>query len=475
MSRVLVVDDEEAYRALMAGHLERKGMDVTTAENGSAALDIFDTEGPFDVIVTDMMMPNMSGLDLLTEIKQREPTTEVIVITASNEISKAVAAMREGGAFDYLLKPLESIGELSFTVGRALQHRQLLEERQRLHQELDREASRLQALVTYSGEAMLLADANGQITVANPAAIELLGHDDLVGAIASDVLAPELRSLIEAWHEMGGQEPAVIELEWPSSITSLVSIAPVGLPGEEQTGWVMIMRDITHLKQIDDLKLRMLSDAAGKIRLPLAQAISKLADLSGGAIKAEDDRNTTIYQLSSVLGRIQNWMDEMLALVQVEAGIGFSSEIQDLEDALNDRLKLNFDEVHQGKGICLELKIPEDLPKVRVDPRLFERMLTGLLDRAAQRSQVGGVVMLTARLHQRHMWIEISDQGFSKIRRIDAAAREDSWETDGISYGFDLRMVRTIVQKLGGQVWVRGQDGMGSTLAISLPVVEASA
>jgi PAS domain S-box-containing protein len=472
MSRVLVVDDEEAYRILMAGHLERKGMDVLTAKDGPTALDVFQEQGPFEVVVTDMMMPRMSGLDLLQEIKQLEPTTEVIVITASNEVSKAVVAMRDGGAYDYLLKPLESIGELSLTVGRALQHRQLLEESQRLHEELDREASRLQALVTYSGEAMLLADAEGQINVANPAAMELLEQDALAGTTIGEVLPAELLRLVEAWHEMGAQAPSVVEVNWPSLSTHLVSIAPVGPPQEGKSGWVMILRDITHLKQIDELKLRMLNDAAGKIRLPLAEAVSKLADLGAGTIEGEEARNTTIYQLATILGRIQEWIDELLTLVQVEAGVGFSSKIVALEEALTKEIKANFDDLHGTKGISLRLDLPHALPSVRVDPTLFERMLTGLLERAAQRSQVGGDVALSARSHQGQVWLEISDQGLPSTRKESG---EYEFGLDGLSQGFGLQMVRTIVQKLGGQVWVRGQDGIGSTIAISLPAVEERA
>lgn len=468
MSRVLVVDDEEAYRTLMAGHLERKGMQVATAANGAAALDAMQAEGPFNVVVTDLMMPNMSGLELLKELKSREPGTEVIIITASNEIDKAVSAMRDGGAFDYLLKPLESIGELSLTVGRAIQHQQLVEERQRLAEELDREASLLQALVTYSGEAMLLVDGSGEITIANPAAMELLENDALVGQNTSEVLPAELITLVDSWQGMGVNEPSVVEIDWPSTYSHLVSIAPLGFSSEEQSGWVMILRDISHLKQIDDLKLRMLNDAAGKIRLPLAEAMSKLADLSTGEIQEEDARNTTVYQLATILGRIQEWIDELLTLVQVEAGVGFSTEVLSLGDVIDEALKSRFEEMQGAKGLHLDLSIPADLPAIRVDPKLFERMLHGLLARAAQRSQTGGVVGINARAHAAQVWIELSDQGLPSVRLEQS---EESFLEDS-RQGFNLQMVRTIVQKLGGQVWVRGQDRIGSTIAIALPTVD---
>jgi signal transduction histidine kinase len=270
---------------------------------------------------------------------------------------------------------------------------------------------------------------------------------------------------------MGAHESSVVEIDWPSTFSHLVSIAPLGSPQDEQSGWVMILRDISHLKQIDDLKLRMLNDAAGKIRLPLAEAISKLADLSGGTIEGDDAHNTTIYQLTTILGRIQDWIDELLTLVQVEAGVGFSSEVLAIGDALNEELKSNFEEVHHVKGLHLELNIPREVPKVSVDPKLFERMLSGLLTRAAQRSQIGGVVEVSARVHQDQVWIELSDQGLPSGRK---ETNEEDWGTGGLPQGFNLQMVRAIVQKLGGQVWVRGQDRIGSTIAISLPTTNGN-
>ena len=226
MSRVLVVDDEEAYRSLMAGHLERKGFEVEKAIDGNQALARLQ-ESSFDVLVTDLMMPQMSGLDLLRQAKKLDPWLEVIVITASGHVGNAVSAMREDGAYDYLLKPLETIGELSLAVGRAAQHRNLLFDRDRLSDQLMAEASRLQALMTHTGDAIISVEQTGTISVANPSAAQLLGRSDLIGSIAHDVLPKALVDLLDGWQTMGDSEPTVVELNWPDDALQLVSLASI--------------------------------------------------------------------------------------------------------------------------------------------------------------------------------------------------------------------------------------------------------
>ncbi|MCJ7569560.1 MAG: response regulator [Anaerolineales bacterium] len=472
MSRVLVVDDEEAYRSLMAGHLERKGFEVEKASDGKQALARLQ-DSSFDVLVTDLMMPNVSGLDLLRQAKKVDPWLEVIVITASGHVGNAVSAMREDGAYDYLLKPLETIGELSLAVGRAAQHRNLRFDRDRLNDQLTAEASRLQALMTHTGDAIISVDQDGKISVANPSAAHLLGRSDLIGSSVHDVLPKALLDLLDGWQTMGDSEPTVVELNWSDDALQLVSLASIVDGADGGRGWVMVCRDITHLKNLDELKMRMLTEAAGKIRLPLAQAVSRLAELGETTEISEEDRSATIYQLAKLLGRIQNWMDEILSLVRVEAGIGYQTGEVAFADVADKEFQARFDELNKERNLNLMLEIEDDLPEIRVEKSVFERILQGLISRAAARSSRGGTVRVSGRRNQDFVWFEVTDEGLQKQK--SSTTEEDEFE--GAEYlqeleGFGLEMVKAIVNRMGGQVWVRGQGAVGSTIAISLPIAQ---
>jgi len=120
--RVLVVDDEPAMRTLWVRVLERFGYHVDAVNNGYAALQQLDTEH-YDVVLTDLNMPQMDGLSLLRTINEQQHNTSVVVITAYASLDTARQALRLG-AFDYLTKPLD-LNELERTVQRCLEMREL--------------------------------------------------------------------------------------------------------------------------------------------------------------------------------------------------------------------------------------------------------------------------------------------------------------------------------------------------------------
>ncbi len=470
MSRVLVVDDEEAYCSLMSGHLERKGFEVERANNGLSALDVLQESGPFDVLVTDLAMPGMSGLDLLRQSKQLDEWLEVIVITASDDVDTAVEVMREGGAYDYLIKPLETISELSMAVRRAAQHRSLRLEREYLDEQLTIEAARLQTLVSNTGDAIISTDGEGKLTVVNPAAAEIIGRLDGIGARALEVLPQELTVCVENWEEIGEGVPVVVEINWPIDTVQLVSLAPLGGTTGGDQGWVMVLRDITHLRNLDEFKMRMLTEAAGRIRIPLAQAVSNLAELGDSTKRDDEQYSATIYQLAKLLGRIQTWMDELLALVRIEAGIGYQQAEVNLTEILNSELIHQFEEARRDSDLHLEINLEDNLPHLRVDPALMEKMIQGLIGRAANRSQRGGMIHVSARRHRGQVWIEVMDEGIpNRGRNSDPFFTSSDGLLDG--EGLGLEMVRAIVGRMGGQVWVKGQGSVGSTIAISLPEI----
>lgn len=122
-SSILVVDDEPSFLVLMEMMLRDEGFNVTTASNGKEALEIF-TQKPYDLIVSDIRMPGLSGEALLEAAKKHDPNVEVVLVTAHTSLDEAARAVMNG-AFDYLNKPF-SFDELIEVVNRALKHRALI-------------------------------------------------------------------------------------------------------------------------------------------------------------------------------------------------------------------------------------------------------------------------------------------------------------------------------------------------------------
>ncbi|GAB4303719.1 MAG: sigma-54 dependent transcriptional regulator [Desulfuromonadia bacterium] len=120
--RILLVDDDHGSRLALSRLLSRAGYDVRAAGNGDEALKCLEGES-FPLIITDLLLPDMSGIDILKRVKDREDGGEVIVITGNASARSAVEAMKEG-AYDYITKPLD-FDELTIVVSKALEKRRL--------------------------------------------------------------------------------------------------------------------------------------------------------------------------------------------------------------------------------------------------------------------------------------------------------------------------------------------------------------
>ncbi len=135
MERILVVDDEKNYLVVLDALLSEAGYDVLTAAGGARALAVLEEEEP-DLMITDMRMPRLSGLELMAQVKQMHPDLPVIVMTAFGTVENAVEAMKLG-AVDYIMKPFEN-QELLLTVEKALKLRRLVAQNRLLKEDASR-------------------------------------------------------------------------------------------------------------------------------------------------------------------------------------------------------------------------------------------------------------------------------------------------------------------------------------------------
>jgi two-component system response regulator PilR (NtrC family) len=158
-SRILVVDDERSMQEFLEIFLRREGYDVRTAGDVDTALAHLESDD-IDLIITDMQMPEKTGLDLILEAREIAPEAIVIVVTAFGTTDSAIAAMKEG-AYDYLTKPFK-LDELRIVIEKALEKKVLSVENRRLRLEL-RSRSRNRDIVGNSAAIQEVFDLIGQV------------------------------------------------------------------------------------------------------------------------------------------------------------------------------------------------------------------------------------------------------------------------------------------------------------------------
>src|SRR5438874_8432591 len=134
MMRILIVDDEEVLRDVLDAVLRREGFEVAMAASGEEALAVLDEDDNIDLVILDIMLPGISGIDTLRALRISNPSLPVIIITAFSSIDGAIEAMKHG-AFHYIPKPFKN-EEVVITVNKALEQRRLSRENERLRGEL---------------------------------------------------------------------------------------------------------------------------------------------------------------------------------------------------------------------------------------------------------------------------------------------------------------------------------------------------
>ena len=158
-ARILVVDDEQSMQEFLEIFLRREGYDVVTAGDVDTAVAHLEAD-EIDLVITDMQMPDKTGLDLLLAAREVSPETLMIVVTAFGTTDSAIAAMKEG-AYDYLTKPFK-VDELRIVIEKALEKKILSSENQRLRREL-RSQSRCRNIIGHSAAMQEVYDLIAQV------------------------------------------------------------------------------------------------------------------------------------------------------------------------------------------------------------------------------------------------------------------------------------------------------------------------
>ena len=176
--RILVVDDERDIREASERILSRLGFQLYTAKRGEEALQIFEEAHPA-IVLLDLKMPGMDGMEVLKRLREKDPSVLVIVITGYATVETAIEAMKQG-AYDFISKPFEP-DQLRIVVNRAAEKIRLTREAQKLEQEkartlsdLDTEKSRLRTIIESLPDGVMVTNTGGQVVLINPSCKHML-------------------------------------------------------------------------------------------------------------------------------------------------------------------------------------------------------------------------------------------------------------------------------------------------------------
>lgn len=184
MAKILVVDDEKSIRLTFSAFLQKENYEVITAPDVESAISAC-KEHKLDLVITDIVMPKLSGMDLLQEIFKQEPDVPVIIMTGEPTIDTAMISVKNN-AYDYLLKPVDK-GSLMASVGRAIQYKKTHDEKVELERQNFIYQENLERLVMRRTDSLQKAM---QATIATVASITELrdpytaGHEKKVGNMA---------------------------------------------------------------------------------------------------------------------------------------------------------------------------------------------------------------------------------------------------------------------------------------------------
>jgi signal transduction histidine kinase len=520
--RVLVVDDEPDVLRVCERILSGDGYVVRTVGNGFEAVQLASTE-EFDLLLTDIKMPGMDGLDVAEAARTVNPHLVCVTMTGYSTMDTAIDALKLG-IEEFIIKPFTP-QDLIASVSRAL-------EKERLR----RESGRLRALLPlFEANRVFMSTTDvARLTqeVVSAAARELKadrvllllseephngsgGSGELRPAAWQDVTDPEAAH----WQSIAGmatqlERPLLFDNRQPHALLleaqagSLLA-CPVhtkqgglgvliavhddfgrrfdegdreflnvlcgqaGIAIENASLFGELRRAYEELKQLDYMKSEFISIAAHELRTPLA-ILMGYAGILEGMVPAEVKQYATIILRNA--SRLRALMDEMLNLDALERG---SSLVRLEAMSLGEVVSEIVDDLRplaDSRSQRLDVELPPSEVRLTTDREKFGMVLANLLGNAIKFTGEGGAVAVRAAAHPDGVIVEVQDSGigiaeeewgriFDRFYQV-----EDSLTREHEGMGLGLSIAKGMVELLGGRIWLDSVVGRGSTFRFTVPL-----
>jgi PAS domain S-box-containing protein len=485
--RILFVEDEATLRNHLAAELSDQ-YTVDTAENGLDALRAVMRRKP-DLIVTDIVMPEMDGVELLKTLRS-EPGTlglPVLLISGRAEEAQRIEGFREG-ADGYLAKPY-SVGELRAVVGAMLQaaeHRADTARREARQQALAERAALLESIT----DAFYALDHELRFTYVNQRALDYWNREreELMGRRISDVFPVLKGTLIEMHLQRALREQSSAAFEALSPVAGSwleLNVYPAG------QGLAIYFRDISDrkraeqelqrtqeiLRESDRRKSEFLALLAHELRNPLAPIGNGLKILQLHTAAPDPVAGRTLEMMERQLKHLVRLVDDLLDVGRITSG---KLQLRTQRVVMADVLATAVDTTRsliEGRGHQLAVDIRARDLTVEADPDRLVQVVANLLGNSAKYTERGGLIRLILEQEGREAVVAVADNGIGipsqsidNVFQMFSQLGSHASRSEG-GLGIGLALVYRLVQMHGGTVSAASEGlGRGSTFTVRLPL-----
>ncbi len=489
--QILVIDDERDIRDGCERILSRKGYQVTKAANGEEGLVLLE-KNHYTIVLLDLKMPGMDGLEVLPLIRRMHPETLVIIITGFATIETAIEAMKSG-AYDFIPKPFKP-DQLRIVIDRAVERKRLADEAKRLEQErlrtlqdLDMEKSRTRTIIHALPDGVIVSTPDAHVALMNPAFIRMLAlpgepkPGEPIEHYVTDKNFCELVASASLGDLPEGKENLTYNFDLEERQFFMAHSTPVLSDTGDCLGAVTVLIDITELKMLDRLKSEFVSQVSHELRSPLSTIHEQLAVVLNDLVKdAPAEQQHILSRAKEKTQGLIALIGDLLDLSRIEAGLVMKEPVSvDVSHLLNGVVDFLRSKA-KGKNQALTLTLPETgLPPVPTDPQAVESIVGNLITNAIHYSGEGSLIEVIGDVDTAgFVRISIKDNGFGIEERhlekiFDKFYRVKNEKTRFITgTGLGLRIVKEIIDSMGGKIAVESKFGEGSTFTVHLPLAQ---
>jgi PAS domain S-box-containing protein len=351
----------------------------------------------------------------------------------------------------------------------------------RLYENTREQTSRLAAVLNSSGDAIIATDHLGNISLINSTAENLfdISRNNIMSVpLRQAPLHPKLRDGLRRAmaNQAGGNTVFEVTLEDGRFLSAIVSpvYAHQPLESDQQAeGWVIVVQDITHLREAEQTRVNFIHAAAHDLRNPLGVTLNALDMLKKEASDKGDQREIIQIGMQG-LERMQELIDSLLNLEHIESGVGLQSRPVDARELI-ERCAVDVFPTMQRCNQALKIDVPPTLPLIQGDMHWLQRALVNLLTNANKYSPASGEIVIRAYAQDEELYIEVQDQGpgiptDAQTRLFERFYRVPGQDQTIKGTGLGLAIVKSVAEQHGGRVFVQSKVGQGSIFGMIFPL-----